>query len=58
MILTCIGTISILSPDDERLMLACDHCDDWFHAICMHIEEEDVELVDSFICPSCTSRTY
>lgn len=40
--------------DDERVMVACDRCDAWFHATCLHIPEEDVARIDEFVCPQCT----
>ena len=40
-------------PDDGRLMVGCDGCDDWFHFSCMKIPEEYRDLVYSFYCPYC-----
>lgn len=37
-------------------MIACDHCDEWFHASCLHIDDDAVERIDQFICPSCETR--
>lgn len=28
-------------------------CDEWFHTLCMEMNDEQVELVDMFICPRC-----
>ena len=41
--------------DDDRLMMACDVCDEWFHASCMRVAEHDVELIDTFVCAPCAS---
>lgn len=43
--------------DDDRLMMACDVCDEWFHASCMRVAEHDVELIDTFVCAPCAKRT-
>ncbi|KAH9818522.1 hypothetical protein DFH28DRAFT_116887 [Melampsora americana] len=39
---------------DGRTMIACDRCDDWYHNDCVGINDDLVELVDVFICPTCT----
>jgi COMPASS component SPP1 len=39
--------------DEEKVMIACDRCDEWFHTQCVGIREEEVDLVDQFICPGC-----
>lgn len=43
--------------DEERMMIACDRCDEWYHALCMNVKEEQAELVDMFICPKCEAET-
>lgn len=43
--------------DEERMMIACDRCDDWYHTICMKMKDEQAELVDVFICPNCEKST-
>ncbi|WFD23166.1 COMPASS (complex proteins associated with Set1p) component [Malassezia equina] len=35
-------------PQDERVMIACDYCDEWYHASCVQIDEDDVALIDTF----------
>ena len=36
-------------------MIACDGgCDEWFHGNCVNIRERDGELIDKYICPTCT----
>lgn len=39
--------------DPERLMIACDRCDNWYHTDCLGIPEERVGLTDRFYCPQC-----
>ncbi|KAG0143566.1 hypothetical protein CROQUDRAFT_48667 [Cronartium quercuum f. sp. fusiforme G11] len=38
---------------DGRAMIACDRCDNWYHNDCVGIDDDMVELVDVFICPTC-----
>ncbi|GAA6033659.1 hypothetical protein JCM8097_004370 [Rhodosporidiobolus ruineniae] len=43
--------------DPERLMIACDKCEEWYHVDCVGIAEDAVELVDLFICPKCQATS-
>ncbi len=43
--------------DVEGGMIMCDRCEQWYHYRCMEITEDDVELVDQFICPPCHGET-
>lgn len=43
--------------DDEMMMLACDHCDKWFHFLCLKIDDEERKLIATFICPHCEPLT-
>ncbi|GAC95433.1 hypothetical protein PHSY_003009 [Pseudozyma hubeiensis SY62] len=43
--------------DVEGGMIMCDRCDQWYHYRCMKITDDDVELVDQFICPPCHQVT-
>jgi COMPASS component SPP1 len=41
--------------DNHTWMIACDGgCDEWFHGNCVNIKERDGELIDKYICPTCT----
>ncbi|KAH8998894.1 hypothetical protein EDB86DRAFT_785430 [Lactarius hatsudake] len=42
--------------DDEKVMIACDRCDEWYHTSCVHMPDLEVDLVDQFICPLCVER--
>ncbi|QRV85801.1 SET domain-containing protein [Ceratobasidium sp. AG-Ba] len=39
--------------DEERSMIACDRCDDWYHPSCVKLPETDIDLIDQFVCPLC-----
>ncbi|KAL1707361.1 hypothetical protein EV121DRAFT_255979 [Schizophyllum commune] len=42
---------------DETLnMIACDRCDDWYHTMCVDLSDQEVELIDQFICPLCIKK--
>ena len=44
-------------PDNGTFMIGCDGtCDDWFHGKCVGIEERDKNLIDKYVCPSCTKH--
>lgn len=44
--------------DDHSWMIACDGgCEDWFHGKCVHIREEDGDLIDRYICPNCAKKS-
>lgn len=37
--------------DEQRSMLSCDYCNDWFHPACMGLNDGD--LPQDFRCPEC-----
>ncbi|OBZ80046.1 Set1 complex component spp1 [Grifola frondosa] len=39
--------------DEDRVMIACDRCDEWYHTQCLHMPDLEVDLIDQFICPLC-----
>ncbi|KAL5705615.1 hypothetical protein ACHQM5_023898 [Ranunculus cassubicifolius] len=41
------------NPDD--LMVQCENCEDWFHPACIEMTAEEIEKLDNFLCPGCTS---
>ncbi|EPS30221.1 hypothetical protein PDE_05171 [Penicillium oxalicum 114-2] len=44
-------------PDNHTWMIGCDgECEDWFHGKCVNIDPRDAELIDKYICPSCSNR--
>ncbi|OCH96450.1 hypothetical protein OBBRIDRAFT_3509 [Obba rivulosa] len=44
------------SYDEDRVMIACDRCDEWYHTHCVNMPDLEVDLVDQFICPPCVER--
>lgn len=55
--LYCVCRQTYGASDDDRLMIGCDVCDQWFHASCMRVDERHVQLIDTFVCETCTART-
>ena len=37
-------------------MIECDLCHDWFHDICIGIPHEDMEQLEIYHCPACSSK--
>jgi COMPASS component SPP1 len=37
-------------------MINCESCNDWFHGTCVHLEESDEQLIDTYICPLCAAK--
>ncbi|KAK2743669.1 hypothetical protein FQN57_004778 [Myotisia sp. PD_48] len=45
-------------PDNHTWMIACDGgCEDWYHGKCIGIRQEDADLIDKYICPSCQEKS-
>ncbi|KAG8219847.1 hypothetical protein J3R82DRAFT_825 [Butyriboletus roseoflavus] len=42
--------------DEDRMMIACDRCDEWFHTLCVNMLDLEIDLVDQFICPPCIQK--
>ena len=40
-------------PDEGELMIACDGCEEWFHAKCMNIKPELSNMIAKFYCKFC-----
>lgn len=39
---------------DGELMIGCDDCGKWFHAICLHITKTEINRTPTFLCPDCS----
>ncbi|KAL5518916.1 SPP1 [Sanghuangporus vaninii] len=42
--------------DEDRVMIACDRCDEWYHTQCVNMPDLLVDLVDQFICSKCIAQ--
>ncbi|KAJ4486197.1 hypothetical protein J3R30DRAFT_1468583 [Lentinula aciculospora] len=42
--------------DEDKPMIACDSCDEWYHMKCVEIPEHMGDLVDQFFCPPCVEK--
>lgn len=38
---------------DNRFMLGCDNCDEWFHPPCLGMEDFQCDLLEHFYCANC-----
>ena len=44
--------------DEDKVMIACDRCDEWYHPACVGMPEAEVDLVDQFICVLCAAGEW
>lgn len=42
--------------DEDKVMIACDRCDEWYHTLCVNMPDLEIDLVDTFICPPCVEN--
>jgi hypothetical protein len=42
-------------PDNDRPMVCCDICDEWFHCDCVNIPEKVAIRLARYVCPICKS---
>lgn len=43
-------------PDDGRMMIACDACNDWFHVGCIGMTKTAASKLKSFTCAGCSRK--
>ncbi|XP_063968609.1 zinc finger protein 184-like isoform X3 [Lytechinus pictus] len=45
-------------PYDEKFMICCDKCEDWFHGKCVNVKKKEGKRMEreniSWMCPKCT----
>ncbi|KAF8516218.1 hypothetical protein BU17DRAFT_51126 [Hysterangium stoloniferum] len=44
--------------EEDKVMIACDRCDEWYHPACVSMPEVEVDLVDMFICEKCATSKW
>lgn len=42
--------------NEDRVMIACDRCDEWYHTQCVNMPDLEIDLVDQFTCPPCVKK--
>lgn len=43
-------------PADDRFMIACDKCEEWFHGECINVKESEAGNIKYYYCPKCCKR--
>ncbi|GMT03128.1 hypothetical protein PENTCL1PPCAC_25302, partial [Pristionchus entomophagus] len=43
-------------PADDRFMIECDECDEWYHGNCIQLTSTAGRKIDKYYCPSCFSK--
>jgi hypothetical protein len=44
------------TADDDRPMIMCDACEEWFHFDCLHINPDSVNTDAPFFCSTCLAK--
>ncbi len=46
-------------PDNqERGMVQCDFCDEWYHYDCIKVTHDEVKKIDPWKCPLCSGMSH
>lgn len=40
-------------PDNGKVMIACDECDEWFHVECIGISKDKAQTIQKYVCAEC-----
>lgn len=51
---TCAAKPCSHPSGDEVGWVQCDHCQEWYHLLCVSLRPEQAEEMDAYSCPSCT----
>lgn len=44
-------------PSDGSFMLCCDSCDNWYHGVCMKLDQATSDALAKWICPHCSGKS-
>lgn len=44
------------SSDCSQFMIACDHCEEWYHGRCVGVEEPAAKFILKYACPPCRGK--
>lgn len=43
-------------PHDNRFMIGCDACEEWYHGSCIGVNKKQSECFETYICPPCKEK--
>ena len=43
-------------PDDGRMMIQCEYCNEWYHGSCVNLTTEDTLSISKYKCKDCINR--
>ncbi len=44
-------------PHENKFMIQCDSCDEWYHGTCVSVTPEDASHLDKYACPLCSANS-
>ena len=49
----CSATQCLQPVADQIIWVQCDHCQEWFHCVCVGLTKEYAEQIDMYKCATC-----
>lgn len=49
----CSATQCLQPVADQICWVQCDHCQEWFHCVCVGLTKEYAEQIETYKCASC-----